>query len=55
VSIYVKIFPYMFFIMTFNYCVGAALDSSGDAVTRIVAIVNALFIIALLLVHELIN
>jgi hypothetical protein len=50
ISLYTKLFPYVFFIGLYHYCLAAALNSS-DMITRIASLANIPFMIGLILFH----
>lgn len=53
-SIFIKLFPYLLSVATFNYCFFALFNSS-DILVRIVAIANLPFFLVYLILHDFIN
>ena len=54
ISCYFKIFPYMFFIALFNYCLSTALNDES-LLSRVAALANLPFQLGFFLFHEFLN
>jgi hypothetical protein len=53
-SVFIKLYPYIFFLGLWNYCVRAAINAP-DILTTVVAIITLALQVVFLLVHEFIN
>ncbi len=53
-SIFIKLFPYLFSVLAFNFSFYATLNGI-DLITRLIALVNVPFLLGYLILHEFIN
>lgn len=53
-SIFIKLFPYLFSVLAFNFSFYATLNGI-DLLTRLIALANVPFLLGYLILHEFIN